>query len=193
MLYKYLERQYMNSWINGGLLPLKPATSYLAQESERKGNLTPDEGKTLKGDGLTNDRYAELREKADERVVIHARLVKLESVYISHFIQDTWNGLVLCFSTVEDRRICTQFDKYDTCILIPDEDALFAHISAELGVEGRAGNCKYTEEPHRDVFQKSTKDGWQQEYRMFWPVTEPELRWVSIPAGTAHELWTIER
>jgi hypothetical protein len=60
---------------------------------------------------------------------------------------------------------------------------LKAVIDEQLGVVGIAGDCKYNLDHQRSHFEKSTDDSWQDEYRLFWPLTTH--KWVELPAGIA--------
>lgn len=73
------------------------------------------------------------------------------------------------------------------CVKIPDTDRLKSIIDKQLGVEGIAKPCEYTSGYERDHFLKSVADGWQDEFRIFWPYGRGPVT-VDLPTGIAEKI-----
>jgi hypothetical protein len=191
MKYIYLPfAAFVKTWVNGGEIPLKLASTYRSHESDRNGKMTPDECKTLLGEGLTTEIYDDFRSKVAENVRLHGGSLVTSVGTATNFHQDNWDGLVLCLSNACSEHICRKLG-YAACIVVEDVDSLYQQISRQLGVEGERHDCSYTTGYNRHIFLKSDKDAWQQEYRMFWPVIDEQVK-VSIAPGTARLLWLLE-
>lgn len=184
-LYLYLnQHSHADTWVNGGLIPINPASTYKAME--RAGIFTPDENlihnspvdlsvpnrvfdfglnPTIKNFNLTN-------------VVVGG----IRMPDISNGSYYTEDGLILSFSKELSGNLARKMKK-KACVKIPSIDLLKEHLDAQLGIESKAGFCKYTFDHQRNHFLKSTLDMWQAEYRLFWALTKKVE--VNIPAGTA--------
>ncbi|MEN8605446.1 hypothetical protein [Enterobacter hormaechei] len=179
--YLYLtKKNWIHPWITGGVVPLYRASKYISDE--RKGVYTPDENLI---DTSTHDK----KDFSDLFVITgNSRLTVQDfyhkGSYYEHvvFDQKIENGLVLCLANTKSREIAIGLGK-EACVEILDVELLKRHLDKQIGVNGIMKPCEYTSGHNRNHFLKSSKDAWQDEYRIFWPEVE-SLR-VSIPSGIA--------
>jgi hypothetical protein len=182
--------EHVNTWINGGSVPINPASMY--RSTERVGTKTPDEvmQKSVAGGSLL-DLLPEVSlggEGAMEDIVFtnctfNERHIPGPLTYSQH----PEDALILCMSKSGDKEIMQRLDKV-ACVLIPDVEKLRAVLDKQIGYESEHADVQYTEEPgNRNHFLKGTEDSWQQEYRFVWrgEGIGKEQRWVTIPAGLA--------
>lgn len=181
--YVYLESlSFVNTWVNGGLLPISSIYKYKCEEDKREGNLTPDEGlidtsthpQEMFGIKATNSTITidNVFDVDNGRLI--ARGAKVERYNEA--------GIVLCASRELHKSIADKFNrKY--CVRINNFRLLQELISKQLGVAGKIGICKYTSGHNRNCFLKSSKDFWQQEVRIFWKDLEPTK--IKLPSGLA--------
>jgi hypothetical protein len=188
--YLYLTKaEWANTWINGGVVPIKLASSYLSQE--RIGVKTPDENLV----DNTPVPLSSLKEfiRIDNDSDIHdftfagnvsigqdGRKRLLPNMYnVSRYREDV---LVLCFSNTCSLNLLKKLEKA-VCIEIESVNQLKQILDRQLGVVGEARNCDYTIGHQRNHFLKSKEDEWQQEYRICWKSSKEAF--VTIPTGFA--------
>jgi hypothetical protein len=186
-LYLYLnEHSYANTWINGGVAPINPASYY--KSTDRSGIYTPDENLIHKsefdlknlGPGVQVGNAYGL---TLQNVVVEG--VRIPDVRDAYYFED--DGLILSFSYRLTRTVARKMKK-KSCVKIIDIKRLKEDLDEQLGVESKAGPCRYTSGHQRNHFLKSNLDEWQAEYRLFWPVKSRAE--VSIPQGTAELICT---
>jgi hypothetical protein len=194
-IYLYLEkREFVQTWINGGEIPISLASKY--KNVERIGINTPDE--------LTQRDYQGIKKLDDINCLINldvfdensestiifniGKIVKSGNVIgtnvkVHQFSEDAG---ILCFSTKLCSDLAKKLDK-NYCVEIQDIDSLCKIIDGQLGDNGVHKACIYTFDEKRNHFLKSSKDEWQQEYRIIWKKVTKET-WVKIPDGVAEEI-----
>ncbi|WP_169568165.1 hypothetical protein [Sneathiella limimaris] len=198
---KYLhlsEGAHATTWVNGGSIPLKVASTYY--EQERHGTQTLDEGLTIQGIEVSQSiRNPVVRD--GNRVSVGPLNLKAKKVLIENctfentyspfegIIErmhvgrvETWDGLVFCCSNRYSVPTALKFKKH-YCVKILDIDALKKVLDNAVGDQSNQGPCNYVHGISRDPFTKSIEDKWQNEYRLFWP--DKENTWVDIPSGLA--------
>lgn len=181
--YLYLtKREWVDAWVNGGEVPIKLASSYLS--SERKGTYTPDENRI-------HNSPVDITSLLD---IENVRGLTMRNNYIgSKRLPDAYNAeyrledgfvLSLCnsYSTYIEAKLCKE-----ACVRIKDVGMLKHCIDKQLRQIGEMGSCRYRYDHQRNHFLKSSKDKWQDEYRLFWRSNNPEIveKRIMIPAGTA--------
>lgn len=175
------KREWADTWINGGEIPIALASQYLS--STREGVLTPDENKIY-------DLPVDEKTLLDHGVEIgEARNISLKLTSGGRLITQFRNrntysedGRILCFCNEKSPSLMKRFGK-EVCVEIPHVLQLKTILDAQLGVRSRAGNCLYTGDHRRDHFLKSSADSWQQEYRLFWSGPGPQK--AVLPPGIA--------
>jgi hypothetical protein len=184
-VFLYLtKRQWAESWVNGGEIPISLASSYLS--TVRSGTNTPDEN-------LINDMNIDIQELRPlisvsegggfRNATFQGNFVKgrrLPDVHDGNYFHE--DGLILSFSLRRSRELATRMGK-EACVKIHDVDCLRRCIDEQLGQDGTMRACEYTDGPNRNHFLKSTADSWQQEVRIFWP--SGSARSVVLPSGIA--------
>lgn len=182
--YVYLESlEFVDTWVNGGSLPIKSVLQYKCEEDRRSGNLTPDEGvidTSTHPQNLLNIRAENSSVTIGKFLVDGKQIAK--DIKIERYSE---TGIVLCASTRLDRGIAEGF-KRKYCVKIENFNSLKAVIDEQLGVSGKLGFCYYTTGHKRNTFLKSFKDFWQNEVRIFWKDLEPVD--VDIPKGLAIQI-----
>lgn len=179
--YLYLEKtSWADTWIKGGNVPLKLASTYLS--AERSGTSTPDENliydSPIDINSLSGICIGNVKNLTIGSFVIDGKFtpgVKDVSMYHE-------DGVVLCLSNRFDLGICKKLGK-SVCVKITDIDKLKQSLDRQIGLVGLAGACKYTDDHRRNHFLKSGRDRWQDEYRLFWKIKNSVE--VDIPAGIA--------
>lgn len=182
--YLYLtEYHFADAWINGGEVPLFPSSAY--RKDDRGGIYTPDEN---------------LIDRSTHDVAIFGGAIEFPiggKVFIGTYMRGDFvatnislnrkleDGLVLCLANRRSNYIAKRLQK-KTCVVIHDLCKLKDALDAQIGIVGQMGECHYTTDHYRDHFLKSTKDSWQEEYRIFWPGASKRL--VSIPKDTASRI-----
>jgi hypothetical protein len=182
--YLYLTKhEWALTWVNGGIIPILPASTYLSKE--RSGTMTPDENRihnspvdVTKLPGIKFSEGAGVKNLTYTGNVFNG--VKAPDVVnAQYYLED---GLILSFCNIKSRSIAQRLGK-KACVKILNIHSLKYIIDEQLGVDGISGICDYTHDHNRNHFLKYNEDSWQNEYRIFWPLTEP--RKVKIPKGTA--------
>ena len=187
--FLYLTKEdWVTNWVDGGVIPIFPASTYLSQS--RDGTSTPDENlihsspvdvtslpgiSGLFGPGINFKNLTYVGNVVDG--------VRAPDVVAADYYKE--DGLVLSFCNEMSSEIAKRLKKR-ACVKILNIHELKTVIDEELGIEGQAGECRYTDDHNRDHFLKSTKDQWQNEYRIFWPITE--IREVTLPSGLAEQI-----
>ncbi|MEP9224575.1 hypothetical protein ABKT17_14240 [Enterobacter hormaechei] len=182
--YVYLESlKFVDTWVNGGSLPIRSVLEYKCKEEGREGNLTPDEGVI---DTSTHAQNLFGISAEDSSITIGKFLVAgkvvASNIKIERFSE---TGIVLCAAARLDRKIAEGF-KRNYCVRINDFDSLKSVIDTQLGVVGKLGYCYYTTGHKRNTFLKSYKDSWQNEIRIFWKDLSPTE--VILPKGLAIQI-----
>ncbi|WP_193049794.1 hypothetical protein [Pseudoalteromonas undina] len=181
--YLYLTRkEWALTWLNGGVIPILPASTYLS--NERNGTSTPDENRihdspvditTLPGVDFGGASIKSLTYTGNTFNGVKAPDV----VNAKYYLED---GIILSFCNRKSKSIAKRLGK-TAAVKIFDIEELKTIIDKQLGVKGVIGNCEYTTDHKRNHFLKSTEDQWQDEYRIFWPITEPKQ--ITLPKGIA--------
>lgn len=182
--YLYLTKyEWARAWISGGKVPIALASSYLS--SNRSGIYTPDE--TLIHDspydvtkipGISIGPDVNIKNLTVMNNYVNG-IRNPDIVDASYYKED---GLILSFCHSRSRAIAKQLRKV-ACVKVLDMHSLKQSLDEQLKVEGTMDYCRYTDDHQRGHFLKSTADAWQEEFRMFWPHTTPQL--VDIPPKTA--------
>ncbi len=81
----------------------------------------------------------------------------------------------------------TRFRNKKAVVEILDVEGLRNALDRQIGVECVMRHCEYTETENRNTFLKSTKDSWQDEFRLFWKDVEGPMQ-VLLPPGTARDV-----
>jgi hypothetical protein len=181
--YLYLkEVKYVDAWVNGGMVPISLASTYLA--GKRDGIYTPDENlihesavpiPSLKQHGI-------IIEAAENITItnITSNGVKQPDIINANYYKE--DGLILSFSNICSEEIAKEMEK-KACVEIINIEKLRQIIDKQLGCKGIMDTCKYTSDHNRNHFLKSYKDSWQNEFRIFWKTTNEQ--WVKIPRNSA--------
>ncbi|HFL2185762.1 TPA: hypothetical protein ACG3DQ_000740 [Pseudomonas putida] len=182
-LYLYLnEAWHAETWVNGGKVPINPASFY--RSVEREGIYTPDENLIHKSEyDLTKLQQMAgivLSNVKDFNMTGCTGYEPLPDICNADYYEE--DGLILSFSSRLSDEIAFKMKK-KTCVRIISINSLKNCIDAQLGVVGQAKYCSYTSDHQRNHFLKSELDSWQAEYRLFWPLANKVE--VDIPKGTA--------
>lgn len=188
-MYLYLKKEeFKDTWLNGGIIPLKLASTYLSEE--RSEIYTPDE---LLQQSLRNVP-AHVIEQIFGKSVNNAKLeihggsislngLTFNNVHLKRHLEDS---LILCLSTKLDKQIADRLGK-KACVEIINLDKLNREISSQIGVTGIANKCDYTIFDDRNHFLKSVLDSWQEEFRIVWKGVEKSVE-VKIPKGVTRDV-----
>ncbi len=190
---KYLhlkEAEYVNTWVNGGQVPLGVASDYF--DVERTRTSTPDEGMTYYG---TAPVYREgNRVYSGGSVFENVNVVEIDNRYIDCGGPDgrlfsgivdfrsSWDGAIFCCSNRYKSSTGLRLGKL-FCVKILDIEQLKYVLDEQVGLESQSNRCSYTRGIERDVFLKSHLGKWQDEYRLYW--TNLPRQTVQIPSGLA--------
>jgi hypothetical protein len=184
-LYLYLnEHWHADTWVGGGMIPISPASTY--KSLDRSGIYTPDENLIHKSDvdlksfgrAIHIDPGADIRELTMRGARIGGVLIP--DIIDADYYED--DGLILSFCRRFKKPIARRMKK-KACVKILDIGRLKSEIDEQLGAISLAAYCQYTHDHQRNHFLKSNLDRWQEEFRLFWPITEKVD--VQISAGTA--------
>ncbi|GAA1148995.1 hypothetical protein [Nocardioides aquiterrae] len=194
--YLYLaEQAYADTWINGGDVPIYPASRYL--DTVRDGTKTPDEvmQKSITGASmnfLSENRILKIGPGAAVTGLVFENCT-FNGVRVPGRIeinQYPEHSLILCMSNVYDVAIMERLG-HKAALRIPSVAALKACIDPQIGADSMCGRVDYTSESgNRGHFLKSTDDQWQNEYRLVWvgDGLGAEAKWVTLAAGLAEPL-----
>lgn len=188
-LYIYLNHlDHVDAWIKGGLIPIKPASSY--KSDDRSGVFTPDETITL-------DSSKELEAVRGMKLDVSnggsiKNVVVVNSAndprYLPNFQLSEyshWDGWIMCFCLTQSAAIARRFKGKAACIQILDIEKLKTVLDRQLGSISRGGKCEYTRDHRRHEFLKSHKDRWQAEYRFYWHCLGAKEVEVELPPNMA--------
>jgi len=181
------EVAHVATWSDGGVVPLRPASSYWSWE--RQGPMTPDECSVR---DCPTDRDVAWRALGGAFVGATPDNIDVDVTLIGHgatWLRDIYeDGLILCLANTFDiEKHANRFPK-DVCVKIVDVVALKGVLDRELGMQSTMGECKYTTGQNRSPFLKSVENEWQDEFRLYWPGIR-ETKSVTLPAGLAVEHW----
>lgn len=183
--YLYLpETEFVETWVNGGEIPLNLASTY--RRAERDGKYTPDENLIYRS-SVNLKIYEPFLEigQAVNLTIIDPKINGRPAPSVFGAMKLLEDGLVFCCSNSFSKKIAAGLNS-KACVRIFEISKLKDVFDKQLGIEGVMGICKYTDGHERDHFLKSTKDDWQDEFRIFWDIKE--AKWVHIPAGLAEEV-----
>lgn len=188
--YLYLnEHWHADTWVNGGLIPINPASTY--RSMEREGIFTPDENLIHKAevDLMSLSPFLSIEPGAQIRGLTmtnnYMNGVRMPDITDAQYYLD--DGLILSFSTRLTRVLAKKMKK-KACVRILNMDQLRSSLDKQLGVKSKGELCRYTASHERNHFLKSELDSWQAEFRLFWPITKRVE--VSVPCGTAELICT---
>lgn len=182
--YVYLESsEFVNTWVNGGKLPIASINKYLCDEQNRGGNLTPDEG--LIDNSSIPQHAIGIKAENSNISIINCWSESLGYIRKGTIERYSESGIVLCASKSLKRKIASKF-KRDYCVKIHDINKLQRELNRQLNAIGALGVCEYTKGHKRNSFLKSWKDSWQEEVRIFWKDLLPTD--VQLPPGLAVEV-----
>ena len=191
-VYLYLEKEeFAKTWVNGGKVPIKPASYYLSDE--RDGTKTPDENRIYRSsvDITSLGPKFIVEEDADIRgfsfIGCTSDGVPYPDIINAYYYKE--DGLILSFCNHFSIDTAHKLGKV-ICVEICDVRKTKREIDAQLGIVGNMKKCKYTDDHQRDHFLKFKDDSWQDEFRIFWDCQQGE-RWVTIPPDTAKIIWTL--
>jgi len=184
-MHKYLyltNAEWIQPWVNGGRIPIVLASTYLGKK--RDGIYTPDENRIHE----SPIDIANLKPILDVGENVSIKSFTMTNCTVNgqplpdiidakYYIED---GLVLSFCNRKSGSIARRLGKR-ACVKIFNIYKLKECIDEQLGVDSVMGECMYTADHRRNHFLKSVEDGWQDEYRLFWPLSEP--RWVKLRRG----------
>ena len=182
-MHKFLyltKKEWVDVWVNGGEIPISLASSYLSKN--RDGTLTPDEN-------LIHESPVDLKSLSPGiHIGGNVKDITITNSFINgkrvpdiisgnYFTED---GLIFSFCNVFDKDIAHRLNK-EACVRLNNLEKLRRKIDKQLGSKGVMKECEYTNDHQRNHFLKSTKDSWQQEFRIFWKY--PKNKIVTIPSG----------
>ncbi|MEH9098454.1 hypothetical protein RAF55_05860 [Klebsiella pneumoniae] len=168
--YLYLtELSWVEPWVNGGVVPLKCASSY--KSIERHGIFTPDENLI---DTSTHDinQFASAISIENSSVTFFGGEINgIKLPNVMKIDRKTEDGLVLCLANRRSNYIAKRLGK-KACVKIFNIYELKDMLDEQIGVCSLMDKCEYTKAHQRNHFLKSELDSWQEEYRIFWPGVE---------------------
>jgi len=118
-LYLYLsQREWADTWINGGQVLLTPARRYLG---ERKGTATPDELHHERWDGVSEAQLAGFFDTG-----VGSANFRIEAARIDRYAQE---AIILCFSFSRNESTMARFGNKSCCIEIIDFHSLISSVN----------------------------------------------------------------
>ena len=188
--YLYLnEINHAETWIKGGEMPIGMASKYKSEL--REGTKTPDENLIEQ----SNFPVAGLKPYGiDLDCPIYNSTFDLGPGLLvdvkEHYRED---GRLLSFCNHFSEKTAIKFGNKKACVKILNIEKTKKKLDKRLGQMGIMKDCAYTDGHQRNHFLKSTKDAWQDEFRIFWNVHKSENisddRLVEILPGTAELIW----
>lgn len=184
--YLYLNfPEWKDAWINGGKIPLNPASVY--KRMDRDGIYTPDENLIYESTHDLKLLEPMVKIGVGSKNISIGKLVNngvtvAENVQASIYEED---GVILSLCNRKSKSIARELKK-QACVKILDLEFLKAVIDEQLGKVSIAKPCTYTTSYERNHFLKSTKDEWQDEYRLFWDHQEKVE--IILPKGIAKSI-----
>ena len=183
------EREWADTWINGGSIPIKVASSYLSDS--RNGIMTPDENLIHKSEvAIPSLRQHGISIEGSKNITItncHSNGFRIPDIINASYYKE--DGLILSFCNHFSKDTALRLNK-KVCVKITSMKNLKRIIDKQLGCRGIMEECKYTNDHQRNHFLKFSEDAWQDEFRIFWNTTKEKL--VNIPIGTAELVWVLE-
>lgn len=192
--YVYLtEEAWIDAWVDGGDIPINPASAYLADV--REGTKTPDETvqKAIKGmsdwivgggSGQGRFRIGPGAELTINNITIDIDGGPQEFVRHGHASHHIGDGLILSMSTRLDGQIAERLGKR-ACVEIRCMACLIEALDEQIGVKCKWGSVAYRDGYARNHFLKATADAWQSEYRLLWLTPDVAKRIVRLPPNIA--------
>lgn len=182
----------MNAWVNGGSIPIAPASKYLGH---RDGIYTPDEVAVVGTWGVNGSAEQALVAATKSLGLSHVRfkgitfdtgseLIPVDDASVSCEERDS---LILSFSKSLSAELATRLGK-KAIVEIVNTKGLADAVESQVGAPTKLERVLYTRSPLRDCFLKSIEDQWQHEVRMAWFPAEVRERWIELPAGIAVEI-----
>jgi hypothetical protein len=196
--YLYLtEEAWADNWVNGGIVPINPASTYLSDV--REGTKTPDETfqRTVAGmpDWVVggNSGKGPLNMLPGGDLTIEGITIQVGENLIAHVAHgratcQLEDGLILSLSTRLDGELACRLGK-KACVQIRCMACLIEALDEQIGVNCKWGRVKYRDGYARDHFLKSESDSWQHEYRLLWLTNDVQRRMVELPANTARRVF----
>lgn len=186
MAYLYLTRPgWADAWINGGSVPISPASKYLSQD--RRGIMTPDEVRQRHVSFLSPGALETAEELGGGYIAFENCSIRYEDgteeeVARGWVESEEQDALILCFSRLLSRSLMRRLNKR-TVVRILDMNFLKSSVDDQLGTTGFLGDVEYTIGPDRSHFLKSMEDAWQAETRMMFRPSEIVETLIHIPPG----------
>jgi hypothetical protein len=200
-MFIYLnELEHVTNWINGGIIPLNPASYY--RNKERSGKFTPDENVQLEISGEKinpgiRDTVEQVIYNPLGTLTINGNVIRGSEIIGANIIykQSHEDGLILSLSKTLSIAIFNKLGGKKAVVEIIDIEKLKSAIDSQIGYTGVGKFCEYTETENRNHFLKHKDDSWQEEYRLYWEgIKEPVD--VKLPKGIAkdvtHQLLSIK-
>lgn len=181
--YLYLTHSsWSDAWLYGGKVPLYQSSKYLSEE--RHATFTPDENLIDKSTHDIEEFQGFINISGDCTLFIDEHTTFDEKSYAGgvHIDRRYEDGLVLCMANRRSNYIAKKLGKM-ACVKIIDLEKLKSVLDQQIGMIGEMGYCTYVANHERGHFLKSSKDAWQDEFRIFWPGAKSQE--VIIPPGTA--------
>lgn len=185
-MFLYLtKKEWVGPWINGGQIPINPASTY--RKMERKGIFTPDENLIYEATHPYSLLHGVIEVENSKNVTIqnfNINGIPIDNMHIKERrIED---GLILSFCNHFSVNTANRLKK-EAAIEILDIELLIKTINQQINTECKKGNCRYTSGHNRNHFLKSSHDAWQDEYRLFW--NYPKKHIAEIPKGVGKLKW----
>jgi hypothetical protein len=194
-LFLYLrDDAWADTWVNGGKVPLSPASNYRREEDERSGIFTPDEVRHVSLDGFDapTEKFVESIMSTLPPMVQFKDVSWFDGTNSGrldgYVMQQDRNSLILCFASIFSRKLLNRFGDKNAVVRVIDPRRLLTILGEQIGVPTQYRRIQYTSGPRRNTFLKSKADAWQHEVRMAWFPEVVETRWVVLPPGIAVKL-----
>jgi hypothetical protein len=194
-MFVYLkETNFVENWLNEGIVPINLASCY--RDQERNGNKTPDENFqiTIEGDDIKPGIKTIVdgilyKAPGSGKTTINVKEINGDEVLGRNitYTQTYEDGLVLSMSTELSLDIMKRFKEKKAVIQILDLEKLKESFDSQIGFVSEGGICQYTDMDERTHFLKHVGDLWQKEYRWFWRGLDKEVN-VVVPKGVARDV-----
>lgn len=193
--YLYLTREsWVGAWVNGGEIPINPASAYLSDV--REGTRTPDEAYQQTSSGVPDWVLSDSDGPCPIKVMPGAGSIMLKNVSIdwgpgkvAHVAQGIASsrfedGLILSLALSLDSQLAKKLGK-EACVQIRCMACLIETLDQQIGTKCKWGKVRYRDGFARNHFLKSKADEWQQEYRLLWLTPDVSPRTVVLPPNMA--------
>lgn len=188
--FLYLTRkEWAHSWVHGGKVPIQLASHY--KRDYRDGIYTPDENTLRHLEGMHENYLRVLvndQSGGKSQITMNVQHVLVDGKEVGKNVfyhQGRQDGLILSFCNHFSSQTAHKLGK-QTCVVIQDVYGLMEQISGQIGVQGEARDCRYTNGIQRNHFLKGINDKWQDEFRLFWNFDIPVD--VTIWPDTGYEI-----